>query len=75
MTVGLFSQLEMRAGKILSAERAAGLRIHAYILSVDFGRLGVRQSVAQVTKPYDAAELIGRNVIAVTNLRPRQVGR
>lgn len=68
-----FFAVEMRVGTVLSAEPNPKARKPAYVLRVDFGEHGVRTSSAQITDRYAAAELVGRRVVAVTNLPPRRV--
>jgi tRNA-binding protein len=70
-----FQQVEVRVGCILSAEPAEGCRVPAYKLTLDFGPdIGTRQSIAQATN-YPRESLLGRQVLAVVNLKPRQVGK
>lgn len=70
-----FLQVEIRVGKIVSAEIFPEARTPAYILRVDFGaELGVRKSSAQITDLYRANELVGRLVVAVLNFPPKQIG-
>ena len=70
-----FLKVELRVGKILSAEVFPEARKPAYILHVDFGDdLGVRKSSAQITDLYRAEELVDRLVVAVINFPPKQIG-
>lgn len=71
----VFEQVEVRVGVITSIEIAEGCRVAAYRLSVDLGpQIGVKQSVAQATN-YSPEQLYGKQVLAVINLKPRQVGK
>ncbi|MGV8931892.1 MAG: tRNA-binding protein [Luteimonas sp.] len=70
-----FIKVELRVGRVLSAQPFAQARKPAYILEIDFGAdIGVRKSSAQVTAHYQPAELVGRLVVAVVNLPARQIG-
>ena len=70
-----FLKVELRAGRVLSAEPFAQARKPAYILHVDFGpELGVRKSSAQITVHYTPEELVGRLVVAVVNFPHKQIG-
>ena len=70
-----FIKVELRVGRVLSAEPFPQARKPAYILQVDFGAdLGVRKSSAQVTGLYRPDELVGRLVVAVLNFPDKQVG-
>ena len=70
-----FLKVELRVGKIVSAEAFPEARKPAYILHVDFGdELGVRKASAQITDLYPAEELVGRLVVAVLNFPPKQIG-
>ena len=70
-----FLKVELRVGKIVSAEDFPEARKPAYVLRVDFGdELGVRKSSAQITDIYRADELVGRLVVAVVNFPPKQIG-
>ena len=73
ITVDEFFAAEIHAGTVVRAEPFPGVRIAAYKVWVDFGDLGVKQSCAQITTLYRPEELVGRTVVAVTNLPPRQV--
>lgn len=70
-----FMKVELRVGRIVSAEPFPKARKPAYILQVDFGpELGVRKSSAQVTALYTPEQLAGRLVVAVVNFPPKQIG-
>ena len=70
-----FLKVELRVGRVLSAEPFPEARKPAYILHIDFGdELGVRKSSAQITDHYQADELVGRLVVAVINFPPKQIG-
>lgn len=68
-----FIKVDMRVGRVMSAEPFPKARKPAYRLSIDFGPMGMRRSSAQVTDNYAPDELVGRLVIAVFNLPPRQI--
>lgn len=70
-----FARVELRVGRILSAEAFPAAKKPAYILQVDFGpAIGVKKSSAQITSLYQPAELIGRLVVAVVNFPKKQIG-
>ena len=70
-----FERVELRAGTILSAERFPEAHKPAYKLVVDFGpELGTRKSSARITDLYTLDEVPGRQVLAVTNFPPKQIG-
>ncbi len=71
----IFEMIDVRVGIIRSADHAEGCRSPAYKLLVDFGpEIGTLKSIAQATH-YPPDTLIGKQVLAVTNLKPRQVGK
>ncbi|MFI5267973.1 MAG: tRNA-binding protein [Chloroflexota bacterium] len=72
-TVDTFFAVDIRAGRISSAEPLAGARKPAYKLEIDFGPLGIRRSSAQLTALYTPEQLIGRQVLAVVNFPPRRI--
>ena len=70
-----FLKVELRVGKIVSAEIFLKARKPAYILHIDFGEeFGVRKASAQITDLYEANELVGKLVVAVLNFPPKQIG-
>lgn len=70
-----FTQVELRVGRIVSAEVFPEARKPAYILKVDFGsKIGIKKSSAQITDLYTAEELPGKLVVAVINFPSKQIG-
>lgn len=70
-----FEKIDMRVGTIVSVEKFPEAKRPAYKLEIDFGPLiGVRKSAAQLTKLYSAGDLEGKQIIAVVNFPPKQIG-
>jgi len=68
-----FERVELRAGTIIEVEEFPRARKPAYRLTIDLGCAGIRRSSAQLTKLYAREDLLGRQVICVTNFPPKQV--
>ena len=72
--VSNFVACDLRIGTIQSATLLEGARRPAYVLHIDFGALGILKSTAQLVQDYTPTALVGRQVAAVVNLPPKQVG-
>ena len=75
ITYGDFERVDIRVGTITDAQPFPQARKPAFKLTIDFGpEIGVKRSSAQLTIHYKADQLIGRQVCAVVNFPPRQIG-
>jgi len=71
-----FARVDIRVGTVLEAAPLEGVRKPALRLVIDFGpEVGTRKSSAQLTVHYAPQSLIGRQVAAVVNFPPRQIGK
>jgi len=68
-----FTKVEMRVGTVLKADDFPEAKNPSYKLEIDFGDLGIRKTSAQITRLYSKDELVGKQVIAVTNFPPKQI--
>jgi tRNA-binding protein len=76
ITFGDFMKVDIRVGRVIHAEPYPEARKPAIKMQIDFGgEIGVKKSSAQVTTHYTPETLIGRQVMAVINFPPRQIGK
>jgi len=68
-----FEKVEMRVGTVIEAEDFPEAKNPSYKLKIDFGEHGIKKTSAQLTKLYKKEDLIGKQVIAVTNFPPKQI--
>ena len=70
-----FLKIDIRVGRIIDIQPFPGARKPAWKLQIDFGdEIGVKKSSAQITDLYDADALMGKQILAVVNFPPRQIG-
>ncbi|MBT5187452.1 MAG: tRNA-binding protein [Kordiimonadaceae bacterium] len=70
-----FTKVELKIGTVVKAEEFPEARKPAYKVWVDFGEeLGIKKSSAQITVHYKPEELIGKQIVAVVNFPPMQIG-
>lgn len=75
LTWNEFQKVELRVGTIVAVDEFPEARKPAWKLTVDFGsEIGVRRSSAQITDHYGKQDLLEKQVLAVTNFPPKQIG-
>ena len=71
-----FEKIDIRVGKIIGIEDFPEARIPAYKLTIDFGKeFGIKRSSAQLVNRYSKEDLLNRQVLAVVNFPPKQIGK
>ena len=73
LTFEEFRRIRMHVGTIVEAAPNPQAKVPAYVLRIDFGPYGLRTSSAQITRNYSLQDLVGRQVVAVTNFPPKRV--
>lgn len=68
-----FEKLDIRLGTIIEVTNFENAIRSAYKLKIDFGKLGIKKSSAQITQLYNKENLIGKQIIAVINFPPKQI--
>jgi len=72
-TIEDFLKLDIRVGTVVDAEPFPEARVPAIKMKIDFGPLGIKRTSAQITRRYNAGELIGTQVTAIVNFPSRRI--
>ena len=71
-----FSKVQICVGTIIKAEKNDTLKKPSIVLSIDFGeKIGIKKSLAQLQANYNSSELLNKQIAAVINFPPRQIGK
>jgi len=68
-----FEKIDIRVGKIIEVEDFPEARNPSFKIKVNFGKLGVKVSSAQITKLYSKEDLLNRQIVAVVNFAPKRI--
>lgn len=75
VTINEFNKIDIRVGKIIAVDNFPEAQKPAYKLTIDFGsEIGFKKSSVQIVKHYKKNQLIGKLVLGLVNLPPRQIG-
>lgn len=70
-----FEQLDIRVGTIIEVRDFPEARKPAFQLVIDFGEAGIKKSSAQITELYSKENLLNKQIVAVVNFPPKQIGK
>ena len=70
-----FAKVDLRIGTIIEVNDFPEAHNPAYILTIDFGDLGIKKSSAQITTLYKKQDLLNRQIVAVVNFSKKQIGK
>lgn len=74
-TIDDFEKLDIRVGLIVHAQDFPEAKIPSFRLTIDFGpQIGIKSSAVRTTHHYTKAELLGKKVLSIINLPPKQIG-
>ncbi len=68
-----FQKIDFRIGTIIQVNDFPKARVPAYQLKIDFDSLGIKNSSAQITNLYNKDDLVGKQIIAIINFKPKQI--
>ena len=71
-TIEDFQKIDIRVGKVIEVKDAETKK-PMYVLKVDFGNLGIKQSIAGIKPDYEKQELLNKKFIFVVNLEPKKI--
>lgn len=73
ISIADFQRVDLRVGEVIAADEFPKARRPSYLLTIDFGPLGVRRSIAALKTDYRRDDLCGRQVVCVFNFPPRRI--